>query len=128
MLAMHVPNLGIHTLCTHPSFLFFTHVKKESICSCLCRRSAKLGLLNTLRLVLRCAVARHFLSFSCRKQDWKDMHDTQCINRLGLFITRRRVVEKLRVVFAFVFPSAYTGCVVTKVGKPRRSSPPGGVS
>ena len=47
------------------------------------------------------------------------MHDTRCINRLGLFITRRRVVETVRVVLAFVFPSAFAWCVVSKVGKPK---------
>ena len=54
-------------------------------------RSAKVGLLKTLRLVLRCAV-RHFLSSFCRKQDKGSVHDTQCINRLGWFIIRRRFV------------------------------------
>ena len=37
-----------------------------------------------LRLALPCAV-RHSLSFFCREQSKKSMHDTQCINRLGLF-------------------------------------------
>ena len=64
-------------------------VRKESACSCLCCRSAKVGLLKTLRLVLRCAV-RHSLSAFCRKQDKGSMHDTQCIflnvlNRINLF-------------------------------------------
>ena len=43
-----------------------SQVRKESACSCLCCRSAKVGLLKTLRLVLRCAV-RHSLSSFCRK-------------------------------------------------------------
>ena len=68
-----------------------SQVRKESACSCFCCRSAKVGLLTTLRLVLRCAV-RHSLSAFCRKQDKGSMHDTQCINRLGWFIIRRRLV------------------------------------
>ena len=46
------------------------------------------------------------------------MHDTRCINCLGLFTTRRRVVETLSVFLAFVFPSAFTWCVVSRVGNP----------
>ena len=68
-----------------------SQVRKESACSCSCCRSAKVGLLKTLGLVLRCAV-RHSLSAFCRKQDKESMHDTQCINRLGWFIIRRRFV------------------------------------
>ena len=68
-----------------------SQVRKESAFSCSCCRSAKIGLLKTLRLVLRCAV-RHSVSFFCREQSPKTMHDTQCINRLGLFIVRRRIV------------------------------------
>ena len=80
------------------STLFFSsQVRKESACSCLCCRSVKIGLLKTLRLVLRCAV-RHSISFFCRKQDKKSMHDTQCIDRLGFYIVRRKVVQTLRVV------------------------------
>ena len=98
------------------TLLFSSQVREESACLCLCCRSAKIGLLQTLRLVLPCAV-RHSLSSFCREQSKKGMHDTQCINRLGLFIIRRRV--------ALVLPSAFTSCVVNKIGKPRRSSPPG---
>ena len=68
-----------------------SQVRKESACSCSCCRSAKKGLLKMLRLVLHCAV-RHSLSSFCRKQDKGSMHDTQCINRLGWFMVRRRVV------------------------------------
>ena len=68
-----------------------SQVRKESACSCLCCRSAKVGLLKTLRFVLRCAV-RHSLSAFCRKQDKRSMHDTQCINGLEWFIIRRRFV------------------------------------
>ena len=68
-----------------------SQVRKESACSCLCCRSAKVGLLKTLRLVLRCAVP-HSLSAFCRKQDKGSMHDTQCINGLGWFIIRRKFV------------------------------------
>ena len=63
---------------------FSSQVRKESACSCSCCRSAKVGLLETLRLVLPCAV-RHSLSSFCREQSKKSVHDTQCINRLGLF-------------------------------------------
>ena len=52
------------------------------VCLLVCSRSAKVGLLQTLRLVLRCAV-RHFLPLFCRKQDKGSGHDSQCINRLG---------------------------------------------
>ena len=68
-----------------------SQVRKESACSCSCCRSAKIRLLKTVRLVLRCAV-RYSLSYFCRKQDKESMHDTQCINRLGWFIVRRRFV------------------------------------
>ena len=68
-----------------------SQVRKESACSCSCCCSAKIGLLKTLRLVLRCAV-RLCLSSFCRKQDKERMHDTQCINCLGWFIVRRRFV------------------------------------
>ena len=68
-----------------------SQVRKESACSCWCCRSAKVGLLQTLRLVLRCA-GRHSFSAFCRKQDKGSMHDTQCINRPGWFIIRRRFV------------------------------------
>ena len=68
-----------------------SQVRKESACSCSCCRSAKMGLLKTLRLVLRCAV-RHTLSSFCRKQDKESMHDTQCIHRLGWFIVRHKFV------------------------------------
>ena len=54
------------------------------VCLLVCSRSAKVGLLKTLRLILRCAV-RHFLPLFCRKQDKGSVHDTQCINRLGWF-------------------------------------------
>ena len=47
------------------------------------------------------------------------MHDTLCINQLGLFTTRCRGVQTLMVVLAFVFPLAFTWCVVNKVGKPK---------
>ena len=75
----------------HITLVPSSQVRKESACSCLCCRSAKGGLLKTLRLVLRYAV-RHSLSAFCRKQDKGGMHDTQCINRLGWFIIRRRLV------------------------------------
>ena len=68
-----------------------SQVRKKSACSCLCCRSTKVGLLKTLRLVLRCAV-RHSLSSFCRIQDKGSMHDTQCISRLGWFIIRRMFV------------------------------------
>ena len=29
-------------------------------------------------------------TYLCRKQGKKGIHDTRCMNRLGLFITRRR--------------------------------------
>ena len=95
VLAMHVPNLDIHKLwcflCVSIySSLFFTCQKRECFVF-LCCLSVKIGLLKRLRLVLRWAVC-HSLSFFCRKQAKKGMHDTQCINRLGLFITRCRVV------------------------------------
>ena len=79
------------------TLLFSSQVRKESACSCSCCRSVKIGLLKTLRLVLRCAV-RHFLSSFCREQSKKSVHDTQCMNPLGLFFIRRRVVQTLRVV------------------------------
>ena len=68
-----------------------SQLRKESACSCSCCRSAKTGLLKTVRLVLRCA-ERQSLSLLCRKQSPKSMHDTQCLTRLGLFIVRRRFV------------------------------------
>ena len=66
VLAMHVPNRGMHTLWRfpgtpiHPCSLF---TGKKRKCLLVCSRSAKVGLLKTLRLVLRCAV-RHFLPLS----------------------------------------------------------------
>ena len=113
------------SLSTHPPFSSLHRSEKKIACTCSCCHNAKIGLLETLRLVLRCAVARHSLSFFCRKQGKRGVHDTRCINRLGLFIIRCRVVETLRVVFAFVLPSAFTCCVVSKVGEPRRTIPPG---
>ena len=80
-----------------------SQVRKESACSCSCCRSAKIGLLKTLRLVLRCAV-RHSLSSFCRKQDKGSMHDTQCKNRLGWSIVRRRFVEARRVLLRSCIP------------------------
>ena len=80
-----------------------SQVRKESACSCSCCRIAKVGLLKMLRLVLRCAV-RHALSSFCKKQDKESMHDTQCINRLGWFIIRRRFVSARRVVLCSCFP------------------------
>ena len=104
-----VASSGCGPFPVHPSILLFSsQVKKESACSCLWCSDAKIGLPKTLRLFLRCAVARHPLSFSCRKQGKKGMHDTRCINGLGLFLTRRRAVQTLRVVFVFLFASAYT--------------------
>ena len=80
MLAMHVPKSGIYTLlcflCAPTTLLFSSEVKKKSVCSCFCCRGARIGLFKTLRLVLRCAVARHSLSLSCRGQGKKGMHDT----------------------------------------------------
>ena len=73
------------------TLVLFSQVRKESACSYFRCHSAKIGLLKTLRLVLRCAV-RHSLSSVCRKQDKGDMHDTQCINRIWWFIIRRRFV------------------------------------
>ena len=95
VLAMHVPNLGIHTLwrlpCTpiHPCSLFTG--KKRKCLLVFLLRSAKVGLLKTFRLVLRCAVRRSLSAF-CRKQDKGSMHDTQCINCLGWFLIRRGLV------------------------------------
>ena len=80
-----------------------SQVRKESACSCACCRSAKIGLLKTLRLVLRCAV-RHSLSSFCRKQDKESMRDTQCINRLGWYIIRRRFVSARRAVLRSCLP------------------------
>ena len=57
VLAMHVPNRGIHTLwrfpcaCTH--LPFSSQVQRRSVCSCLRRLCIKVGLSKTLRLVLR---------------------------------------------------------------------------
>ena len=59
----------------HFTLVVSSQVRKESACSCSCCCSAKIGLLKTLRLVLRCAV-RHSLSSFCRKQDKESMHDT----------------------------------------------------
>ena len=73
------------------TLIISSQVRKESACSCLCCRSATIGLLKTLRLVLCCAV-RHPTSLFCRKQDKESMHDAQCINRLGVFIICRRIV------------------------------------
>ena len=67
------------------TLILSSQVRKESACSCWCCLSARIGLLKTLRLVLRGAVRHSFSSF-CRKQDKESMHDTQCIHRLGLFI------------------------------------------
>ena len=77
-----------------------SQVRRGSACRSCCR-SAKVGLLKTLRLVLRCAV-RHSLSSFCREQSKKSVHDTQCINRLGLFIIRRRIVKRLGLFCARV--------------------------
>ena len=64
VLAMHVSNLGIHTMWHFPwpplHFLYLSTGQKESACSCLLRRSVKVGLFKTLGFVLRCAVACHF--------------------------------------------------------------------
>ena len=54
VLAMHVPNLRIHTLLRFPcasihSFLFSTG-QNESACSCLPRRSVNIALFKTLLL------------------------------------------------------------------------------
>ena len=101
VLAMHMPDSGIHALCRipcapiHPPFS--SQVTRESACSCSCCRSVKTGLPKALRLVLRCAVP-HSLSSFCREQSKKSVHDTQGIHRLGLFIIHRRVVQTLRVV------------------------------
>ena len=67
LLVMHVPHLSIHTLWRFPSasthsFLFSTG-QKEIACSCLPRRSVNVGLSQTLGLVLRCAIVRHFTLF-----------------------------------------------------------------
>ena len=60
VLAMNVPNLGIHTLLRFPvhasTFPSLSQVQKESVCPCLGRLCVKTGLLKTLRLVLRCAI------------------------------------------------------------------------
>ena len=67
VLAMHVAHLGIHTLwrfsCASTHSLLFSTCQKKSACSCLPRRSVNIGLFQTLCLVLRCAVVRHFNLF-----------------------------------------------------------------
>ena len=96
-----------------------SQARKETAWSCLCCRSAKIGSLKTLRLVFRFAVVRHSLPSSAGNKVRKGMHDTRCINPLGLVITRRRVALMSRVVLVFVFALALTWCVVSKVGKPK---------
>ena len=79
VLAMHVPNPGIHTLChfsVHPfTSSFSPQVRKKVLALACSRRGVKVGLFKTLGFVLRCAVARHF-PLSLLQETKEEVHNT----------------------------------------------------